>query len=74
MCCKCLEQLTRRQMLIVRNPLIDINLMKACRNELRENNCVKRLKETESVMEKLSVILLCLGSIVRNGKLTISLV
>jgi hypothetical protein len=60
--------LTRRQQLIVRYPIIDINFMKACVNEIREHKCDQAFKAENTTIEKLSVVLICLGSVAREGK------
>jgi hypothetical protein len=52
---------------MVRNPLIDMSFMRACRNEITEHKCNQMLKAADTNIEKLSVVLICLGSVVKEG-------
>ena len=55
----CREQLRRRQKLMLENYKVSRGLAKACKQEIKENNC-KKTSNTDIKTVRLAQILLCL--------------
>lgn len=65
MTAQCQEQLTRREKLIASDYKISKGLVKACKEDIRNNHCRRSVSEDKEI--KLAQILLCLESAVKNG-------
>jgi len=65
MTAQCQEQLTRRERLIASDYKISKGLVKACKEDIRNNHCRRSVSEDKEI--KLAQILLCLESAMKNG-------
>lgn len=65
MTARCQEQLTRREKLIASDYKISKGLVKACKEDIRNNRCRRSVSEDKDI--RLAQILLCLESAVKNG-------
>lgn len=65
---QCVEQMTRRQKLMVRDYQVSRGLVRACRSAISENQCRRGLGDQNHDV-KLSHILLCLEDAEKKGTL-----
>lgn len=65
MAAQCQEQLTRREKLIASDYRVSKGLVKACKEDIRNNHCRRYVADDKEI--KLAQILLCLETAVKNG-------
>ena len=63
---QCQEQLTRRQKIIAQDFAADVGLIRSCKHEMKKYSCKKVIDKESKNAVKLSQILLCLDSLLRQ--------
>ena len=62
---QCRDQLTRREKLIASDYRVSKGLVKACKDDIKNNHCRRSVSEDKEI--RLAQILLCLESVAKNG-------